>query len=324
MDCISTKTIFDICILAALLYSFAAISMGMENQSQLQNVTLEQSLEKQVNQSQMIPLESQARNPMRGCTRSFSSSSISGATAIICPCNFQDHFDQENSDLWLKSDWENVDPIYLNAWLPDPNHIEIADGNLQLILNNEPCIDNVSLCHGQDFASGQYYTACDDFRYGNLSARIMAGKGNGVITSMYLFEDSGAAGEQDEIDIEIFGKDAVAPGRWEMQTNYLRQGNMGNCWEPYGVPEACHVGVIPLSFDPTESYHNYTISWIGEGEICTDINWYVDDKLRRHVWLDENGYIHSNIFDESGNIIESRYVFSSTSLHACDLKYVRP
>ena len=287
--------------------------MGMENQSQLQNVPLEQSLfENQASQSKMIPLESQARNPMEGRTRSFSSSSSSGVMDIICPCNFQDHFDQENSDQWLKSDWKNVDPIYLNAWLSDPNHIKIADGNLQLTLDDEPCIDNVSLCHGQDFASGQYYTACDDFRYGNLSARIKAGKGNGVITSMYLFEDGGAAGEQDEIDIEIFGKDAVAAGRWEMQTNYLRQGNMGNCWEPYGVPEACHVGVIPLSFDPTESYHNYTISWIGEGEICTEINWYVDNKLRRHVWLDGNGYIHSNIYDESGNIIESSNIYQGS------------
>ena len=313
MDCISAKTIFHICILTALLCSFAAISMGMENQSQLHNVSMEQSLlEKQASQSQMIHSESQARNPMRGCTRSFSSSNISGATAIICPSNFLDHFNQENSDLWLKSDWENVDPIYLNAWLPDTNHIKIADGNLQLTLDNEPCIDSVSLCHGQDFASGQYYTACDDFRYGNLSARIKAGKGNGVITSMYLFEDGAAAGMQDEIDIEIFGKDAVALGRWEMQTNYLRQGSMGDCWYPYGYPEPCHVGVIPLSFDPTQSYHDYTISWIGEGEICTDIDWYVDDKLRRHVWLDANGYIHSNIFDENGNVIESSNIYQGS------------
>jgi len=313
VDCISTKIIFHACILAAFLCSFAAISMAMENQSQLHNVSLEQSLfEKQENQSQMIPIESQARNPMRGCTRSSSSGSSSGASAIICPCNFQDLFDQEISDLWLKSDWENVDPIYLNAWLPDPNHIRIADGNLQLTLDNEPCIDDVSLCHGQDYASGQYYTECNNFRYGKLSARIKAGKGNGVITSMYLFEDSGVAGKQDEIDIEIFGKNSVAPGKWQMQTNYLRKGNMGNCWVPYGVPEACHVGVIPLSFDPTESYHNYAISWIGEGEICTDIKWHVDDKLRRHVWMDGNGYIHSNIFDESGKIIESSNIYKGS------------
>ena len=287
--------------------------MGKENQSQLQNVSLEQSLfEKQVNQSEIILLERQARNPLRGCTGSCSTSNSTRATVNVCPCNFIDHFYQENSDLWLKSDWENIDPVYLNAWLPDPNHINISDGNLCLILNNEPCIDDVSSCHGQDFASGQYYTACDDFRYGSLSAKIMAGKGNGAITSMYLFEDGGAAGEQDEIDVEIFGKDADAPAIWEMQTNYFRKGDMGDCWEPYGIPEPCHVGVIPLSFDPTESYHNYTISWIGEGEICTDINWYVDDKLRRHVWLDGNGYIHSNIFDESGNIIESSNIYEGS------------
>ena len=244
----------------------------------------------------MIPLESHARNLMQ---------SSSGATAVICPCNFQDHFDQENSDLWLKSDWGNVDLISLNAWLPDPNHIRISGGNLQLILNNEPCVDDVSLCHGQNFASGQYYTACDDFRYGSFSARIIAGKGNGVITSMYLYGDPGATGEQDEIDIEIFGKDAIAPGKWEMQTNYFRKGDMGDCWVPWGIPEPCHVGVIPLNFDPTKSYHNYTFSWIGKEDVCTDIKWYVDEKLRRHVWRDRNGYIHSSIFDESGNTIES-------------------
>ncbi len=313
MDCISKKTIFYICILAALFYCFAAISMGMENQSQLQNVSLEQSLnEKEANQSEMILLERQARNPLRGCIGSCSKSNGTGATVNICPCNFEEHFDQENSDLWLKSDWENIDPVYLNAWLPDPDHIKVADGNLQLILDNEPCIDDVSLCHGQNFASGQYYTACNDFQYGNLSARIMAGKGNGVITSMYLFEDGGVAGVQDEIDIEIFGKYPTTPGRWEMQTNYFRQGDMGDCWEPYGIPEPCHVGVIPLSFDPTESYHDYAISWIGEGETCIDIKWYVDDKLRRHVWLDKNGYIHSNIFDEIGNIIESSNIYKGS------------
>ena len=90
-----------------------------------------------------------------------------------------------------------------------------------------------------------------------------------------------------------------------MQTNYFRKGDMGDCWDPYGIPEPCHVGVIPLNFDPTESYHTYTISWIGNGETCSGIKWYVDDTLRRYVWLDGNGYIRSKIFDESGNVIES-------------------
>nr|HPN84889.1 ribonuclease E/G [Victivallales bacterium] len=80
----------------------------------------------QANQSQMIPLESQTLNAMQ---------SSSGAAAVICPCNFQDNFDQENSDLWIKSDWGNADPISLNAWLTDPDHIRISGGNLQLILD---------------------------------------------------------------------------------------------------------------------------------------------------------------------------------------------
>ena len=307
------KTIFYVSILVALLFCSVAISIGSENKSQLCSILSNQSFfEKQANQSHPIMFERQARSPLQGCTRIFSSNKSTIVTANICPCNLSDFFDLENSSLWLKSDWQNIDPVYLNAWLPDSNHINISDGNLCLTLDNEPCIDDVSLCHGQDFASGQYFTACDNFRYGSLSARIMAGKGDGVITSMYLFEDGVAAGEQDEIDIEIFGKNSIAPGIWEMQTNYFRQGDMGDCWEPYGVPEPCHVGVIPLNFDPTQTYHNYTISWIGEGETCTEINWHVDEKLRRHVWLDENGYIHSTIFDESGNIIESSDIYQGS------------
>ena len=118
---------------------------------------------------------------------------------------------------------------------------------------------------------------------------------------MFLFGDR--AGKQDEIDVEIFGKDA-SNGHWEMQTNYFRNGEMGSCWEPFGIPEPCHVAMIPLNFDPTESFHVYAISWIGNGEICEEINWYVDDKIRRHVWLDEMGYIWSQVLDESGSIVE--------------------
>ena len=174
--------------------------------------------------------------------RTISGTDISVTTGNRCPCCLiDDDFDEENSDLWIKSDW-NADPISLNAWLPDPSHISITDGKLLLSLDNQPCIDNLALCHGQNFASGQYFTAGEQYRYGSLSAKILAGKGNGVITSMYLL--GGTVGKHDEIDIEIFGKDAATPGRWELQTNYFRNGSMGNCWEHYGIPEPCHVAMI--------------------------------------------------------------------------------
>jgi len=38
----------------------------------------------------------------------------------------------------------------------------------------------------------------------------------------------------------------------------------------------------------------------------------VDEKLRRHVWLDGKGYIRSSIFDESGNIIESSKAYKGS------------
>ena len=129
---------------------------------------------------------------------------------------------------------------------------------------------------------------------------MLAGKGNGVVTGMFFL--GGVPGKQDEIDVEIFGKDAVKPGHWEMQTNYFSKGDKGNCQAPYGIPEPCHVAIIPLNFDPTQSYHIYKILWIGEAGKCNEIKWYVDGKLRRDVWLDKNGYVQSNASDESGNI----------------------
>lgn len=219
-----------------------------------------------------------------------------------CPCCLNDYgFDQENSSIWIKSNWMNNDTLYLNTWISDPSHNRIKEGNLFLNLDNQPCSSDKSQCQGQDLASGEYSTKCDQYRYGNLSGKILAGKGEGILTGMFLL--GGTVGKQDEIDVEIFGKDAVKPGSWEIQTNYFVNGSQGGCDEPYGLPEPCHVAIIPLDFDPTQSYHMYNISWIGKGENCSGIKWYIDGKLMRSVWKDSEGYIQSNVFDEKGKII---------------------
>ena len=236
--------------------------------------------------------------------RTESETDISAMTVDGCTCCLNDYgFDQENSSIWIKSDWMNNDPIYLNKWSSDPWHNRIKEGNLILNLDNYPCRSDKSLCQGRDLASGEYSTVCDQYRYGNLSARILAGKGDGVVTGMFLM--GGTAGKQDEIDLEIFGKEDAEPGKWQIQTNYFVKGSQGNCWEPYGIPETCHVAIIPLYFDPTQSYHIYNVLWIGEGEKCRGIQWHIDGKLRRYVWQDEKGDIHSNVLDEKGEIIEA-------------------
>jgi len=221
-----------------------------------------------------------------------------------CSHCFNSSFDQENSSLWLKSNWRNYDSTYLNTWLSDPNHIIVQNRTVLLNLDDQPCVSSLYQCQNQSFASGEFCTRCVQYLYGTVSAKILAGKGNGIVTGLYLF--GGTPGKQDEIDVEIFGKDPAKTGsRWEMQTNYFVDGSMGNCWEHYGVPEPCHVAIIPLDFDPTVSYHIYKILWIGDRENCSEIKWYVDDKLRRDVWLDENKYVQSRVFDENGNIIET-------------------
>ena len=216
-----------------------------------------------------------------------------------CPGSLSDGFDQENATLWLKSNWMNNDPFFLNTWKSDFDHIHVEDGNLSLNLDDQPCVNNKSQCQNQSFASGECRTTCDQYRYGELEARILAGKGNGVVTGMFLL--GGIPGKQDEIDMEVFGKDAVKPGHWEMQTNYFSDGDQGNNQATNGIPS--HVAIIPLNFDPTRSYYIYKILWIGEAENCSGIKWFVDGKLRREVWLDKNGSVQSNVFNESGNII---------------------
>jgi hypothetical protein len=220
---------------------------------------------------------------------------LSGQSIDKCPDYFCDGFNQENSTLWRKSNWANNDPLYLNTWKSDFNHIRIDDGNLLLNLDNQPCINNKSQCQNKSFASGEYSTACDQYRYGDLSARIQAGKGNGIITALFLMSPEVAF--RDEIDVEIFGHDPVS-NRWEMNTDYYVNGGHGN-----GASEPWHSATVLLSFDPTMAYHNYNITWIGNGDTYGEIKWYVDSKLRRDVWLDKNGYVQSNAFDESGNII---------------------
>lgn len=228
---------------------------------------------------------------------------ISVPAADRCDCCLNDYgFDQENSSIWIKSNWMNHDPIYLNVWSSDPWHNRIKDGNLLLNLDDYTCRNDKSQCQDKDTASGEYSTRCDQYRYGDYSARILAGKSEGVVTGMFLL--GGSAGSQDEIDVEVFGKKAVEPGTWEVQTNYYVKGSQGNCGEPYGIPEPCHVSVIPIDFNPTESYHIYNISWIGEGENCSAIKWHIDGKLRRQVWLDAKGYVQSEVFDENGETIE--------------------
>lgn len=217
-----------------------------------------------------------------------------------CPGSLSDGFDQENATIWLKSDWLNNDPFFLNTWKSDFDHIHIEDGNLSLNLDNQPCVSNKSQCQNQSFASGECRTTCDQYQYGELEARILAGKGNGVVTGMFFL--GGVPGKQDEIDVEIFGKDAIKPGQWEIHTNYFSNGDQGN-QSTNGVLEPSHEAIVPLNFDPTQSYHIYRILWTGDAENCTEIKWYVDGLLRREVWLDKTGYVQSNVIDENCNII---------------------
>ena len=101
----------------------------------------------------------------------------SATTVDGCSCCLNDYgFDQENYSVWIESDWMNNDPIYLNKWSSNLWHNRIKEGNLILNLDNYPCRSDKSQCQGRDLASGEYSTVCDQYRYGNLSAKFLREK----------------------------------------------------------------------------------------------------------------------------------------------------
>ncbi|CAI5515167.1 unnamed protein product [Closterium sp. Naga37s-1] len=87
-----------------------------------------------------------------------------------------------------------------------------------------------------------------------------AGNTSGLVSAFYLSSEEGNK-EQDEIDFEWLGKDKTA-----VQTNFYVNGKGGR------------EVLVPLGFDCSKGFHNYTLLW------TTDrLQWFIDNKMVRDV-----------------------------------------
>ncbi|GJP47903.1 hypothetical protein CLOM_g7076 [Closterium sp. NIES-68] len=181
---------------------------------------------------------------------------------------------------WLKD--REVDPIDTNGEAEplDPLEIDYCEKFSEVNGNDAKIrVDTTTPCRGSRVRSDVQYPS------GIFSARIKCPKGDisGLVQSYYLSSLEGSR-DQDEIDFEFLGKD-----KWQVQTNYYVNGKGGR------------EVLIPLGFDCSSDFHEYTIFWNNQ-----QIIWQIDGKVVRVAKRKEGepypvkpSYVYASIWDAS-------------------------
>lgn len=146
--------------------------------------------------------------------------------------------DGEPEGFWARHDRGNGPPFDCSF---QRANARIEDGLLQLWLTQ-----------AEDGIVGAEYRTWNTFHYGYYSVSMQAAKGDGIISSFFLY----TGWPWDEIDIEFLGNDTT-----KVQFNYYHNGNGG------------HEYLYDLGFDASEGFHEYGFDWQEDA-----ITWYVDGK----------------------------------------------
>ena len=150
----------------------------------------------------------------------------------------------------MKADgWTTGSPFNV-GWLAD--HVLFAPDKLATAGGMTLRLDNVK-SSGKKYSSGSYRTR-EKASFGTVQARIKPPKGNGLVSSLFVYTGPAYGDPWDEIDIEFLGKDTT-----RIQVNYFTAG-VGR-----------HESTIYLGFDASLAYHDYGFSWQPDS-----ITWYVD------------------------------------------------
>ncbi|MDX8414284.1 MAG: family 16 glycosylhydrolase, partial [Mariprofundales bacterium] len=161
--------------------------------------------------------------------------------------------------LWSFSNgWSNGAP-FQTGWRND--HGSFTNGILNLQLDNQPACATTPLnCSNEPYASAEYQTT-KLLSYGKFHFRVKPVAASGVITGLFLYTGAQDNQPHDEVDIEFLGKDTTG-----VQFNFYTNGVGG------------HEFWLPLGFDASLAFHDYTIEWLPN-----IINWYVDGILKHTV-----------------------------------------
>ena len=183
----------------------------------------------------------------------------SSASAAVINAPFTAAMNAHDAFMWQKSDGFGNGAPFQVGWRAD--HVSFANGVMMLGLDNQPACSITSLnCSNQPYASGEYRSV-DFVSYGTVRFRAKAVAASGVITGLFLYTGPSDGQPHDEIDIEFLGKNTN-----QVQFNYFTAGVGG------------HEVVLPLGFDASLAFHDYTIEWLP-----TVVNWYVDGVLKHSV-----------------------------------------
>ncbi len=157
----------------------------------------------------------------------------------------------EKAHNWSNKGW------FDNGWREDK--VTFRKGIMRLQLDKSGCPKR---CSGKPYVSGELRSQ-NEYLYGRFEAKIKAAKGNGVVTSFFIFSPADKAKRtgKNEIVFEILGKDIVG-NTSKVQLNYYVNG-VGK-----------HEVKIPLRFDASKGFHTYAFDWSPKA-----IKWYVDGKL---------------------------------------------
>lgn len=175
-----------------------------------------------------------------------------GAGAVSSQSLVADFTQPINATHWQSSNGYGNGGVFNNGWTS--GNAFVSNNALVLQLDNA-CIP-ATLCSGSPYKSGEFKSLTKR-GYGTVSAKMVAAKGTGVVTSLFTYN----ATPHDEIDIEILGKDTT-----KVQFNYFVNGVGG------------HEKIVNLGFDASLARHVYAFTWR-----ANSISWTVDGVLMHQV-----------------------------------------
>ncbi|MCD9024984.1 beta-glucanase [Cohnella silvisoli] len=191
---------------------------------------------------------------------------------------FNEPLNAVNGNLFAASDgWGNGADFGV-GW--KAANLEFNNGIMATRLDNAGCPAG---CSGKNYASGEYSTLAK-YGYGRVEARMKTAKGAGLVTALFTYSGPATGTSNDEIDIEILGKDTT-----KLETNYFTNG-VGQ-----------HSTIIDLGFDSSLAFHDYAFEWSP-----SFIKWYVDGILvhtengSRGTLPSSPGYIMVNLWSGAG------------------------
>ena len=167
-----------------------------------------------------------------------------------------------NDDNYYVMDGFSNGGMFLSTW--NKNNLSLDNGIAGFTLS-----DNLTLSKNE----GTEIKSIESFKYGYFGARMKAFAKEGTVQSVFTYSNET---HQDEIDIEILGKDTT-----KVQFNYYQNG-VGD-----------HEYVYDLGFDAKEAYHDYGFKWEEN-----HITWYVDHVMVYEVeaYLKEPGNLFANVW----------------------------